>query len=61
MCIIELCSYSTSGSEGKQPCVALGNENDLASVEKWQVYQLHETWPSPIRQLLSVECLKVLF
>lgn len=61
MCIIGLCPYSTTDSEEKQQCVALDNENDLVGVEKWQVYQLHETWPSPIRQLLSDEHLKVLF
>lgn len=41
--------------------MTLDNENDLGSVEKWQAYQLHETWPSPIKQLLSLKHLKVLF
>lgn len=57
---IGLCSYSTTDSERKQQCVTL-DENDLGSVKKWQAYQLHETWPSLIGQLLSFEHFKGLF
>lgn len=62
MYIIGLCSSSTTDSERKQQCVTLDRDkNDLGSVEKWQVFQLYETWPSLIRQRLSFEHLKVLY
>lgn len=61
MYLTVLCSYSTPGPKRKQQCVTPDNENDLGSVAKWQAYQLPETWPSPVRQLLSLKHLEVLF
>lgn len=61
MYLTVLCSYSTLDPERKQQCMTLDNENDLGNTDKWQTYQMHETCPSPIRQLLSLKHLKVLF
>lgn len=50
MYMIVLCSYSiATDSEKKQQCVTLDNENDFGSIEKWQVYQLYETWLSAVQ------------